>query len=146
MRNWEFYSAVFWIIENEKWEILFQRRQNTWYADNMLQLPSWHIEWEELFKEAFIREMKEEINIDVVGNNIDIVHIQHRIRKNDRIYFDVYLRVSKYTGEIENNEPEKCNELKFVDLDNYNKDEMIWFDIDVIRMISEWRQLSEIIH
>jgi 8-oxo-dGTP diphosphatase len=69
--------------------------------------------------------MKEEINIDVVGNNIDIVHIQHRIRKNDRIYFDVYLRVSKYTGEIKNNEPEKCNELKFVDLDNYNKDEMI---------------------
>ena len=144
MRNWEFYSAVFWIIENEKWEILFQKRQNTWFADWLYQLPSWHIEWEELFKEAFKREMKEEINIDINDDDIDIVHISHRIRKNDRIYFDIYLKVNKYSWELKNNEIEKCSELKFINIDNCNKEEMIWFDIDVIKLVREWKQISEI--
>jgi 8-oxo-dGTP pyrophosphatase MutT (NUDIX family) len=65
MRQWEYYSAVFGIIKNEKWEILFQRRANTGFSDWLLQLPAGHLEWEEFFKEALIREMKEEINIDI---------------------------------------------------------------------------------
>jgi len=141
----EYYWAVFWIIKNDKWEILFQRRKNTWFADWLFQLPSWHMEWDELFKEAFIREMKEEINIDVNDNDVDVKHISHRIWKNNRVYFDVYLIVNKYSWEIINNEPDKCSELKFINLDNYNKDEMIWFDLDVIKLIKEWKQISEAI-
>lgn len=143
MRNWDFYAAVFWIIENEEWQILFQRRKNTWFADWLLQLPSWHIEGEESFKEAFKREMKEEINIDIDDSDIEIKHISHKIRKNDRVYFDVYLKVKSYLGEIKNNEPEKCSELKFIDLNDFDCNEMIWFDVKVIKMIKDWKQISE---
>lgn len=145
MRNWEFYAAVFWIIKNKKWEILFQRRKNTWFSDWLLQLPSWHIEWEEFFKEALIREMKEEININISENDIDVQHISHRIRKNERTYFDVYLIIKNYSGEIFNNEPEKCSELKFIDLSDYNKDEMVGFDINILKMIQKWETFSEFI-
>jgi 8-oxo-dGTP diphosphatase len=67
--------------------------------------------------------MKEELNIDIEDENIDVKHISHRIRKNSRVYFDIYLKVNNYSGKIKNNEPEKCSELKFVNLDNYDKDD-----------------------
>ena len=89
--------------------------------------------------------MKEEINIDIKQEDIDVKHVSHRIRKWDRIYFDIYLKVNKYSGEIKNNEPEKCSELIFVDLDDYNENEMKGFDIKCIKMIKEWKQISEII-
>jgi ADP-ribose pyrophosphatase YjhB (NUDIX family) len=146
MRAGEFYSAVFVIIENEKREILFQKRQNTWFADWLYQLPAGHLEWEELFKEALIRELKEELDIDVLEEDLDLLHIQHRIRKWMRVYFDIYLKVNKISWEIKNNEPEKCSELKFINIDNCNKEDFIWFDVEVIKLIKSGKQISEYIH
>lgn len=145
MRQWEYYSAVFWIIKNKKWEILFQRRANTGFSDWLLQLPSGHLEWEEFFKEALIREMKEEINIDIKEENIELKHISHRIKKEERVYFDIYLSIKNYSWEIHNNEPDKCSELIFIDLNNYNENEMAWFDVNVLKMIQQWEAFSEFI-
>lgn len=88
--------------------------------------------------------MKEEINIDIKESDITLKHICHRISTSDRVYYDVYLRISKYSWEIKNTEPEKCSELKFIDLNNYNKQEMIGFDVNVINLIKNWTQISEI--
>lgn len=147
MRKPGFYSAVYWIIKNEKWEILFQKRANTWFRDWCFQISSWHIEWEEKFKESFIREMKEELNIDIQDSNCELAHISHRINKDERVYFDVYFVVNNYSWELRNNEIEKCSEIKFVDINNINEDEkhLFWYDLDVIREIEKWEKFSEVV-
>lgn len=143
MRKAEFYSAVFGIIENEKWEILFQKRQNTCYNDWLFQLPSGHVEWEEFYKDALIREMKEELDITILEDDIDILHVQHIVHKWWLVYFDIYLKINKYSWEIKNNEPEKCSELRFIDLKKYSEDEITHIDIEVLDMIKDWKQISE---
>ena len=115
-RWWEFYAAVYGIIKNDSGKILMQRRANTGFNDGILQLPSWHLEWEETYFQALKREMKEEINIDIDDSDIVLSHVWHRIHKWDRVYYDIYLEITKYRWEIKNNEPDKCSELDFFDI------------------------------
>lgn len=143
-RKPEFYAAVFWIIKDENWNILFQKRQNTWFADWFYQLPSWHIEWEETYNEALIREMKEELWIDILEKNIKLVHISHRITKNDRVYFDIFFEITLYNWEITNTEPEKCSELKFLDYKNENL--VINYNKLALENIEKWTAFSEVIY
>ena len=95
MQKPEFYAAVYWIIKNEKWEILFWKRCNTWYMNGYHQLPAWHIEWYETYFEALKREMSEEIWIDIQEIDTELVHICHRITKKERVYFDIYLHLTR---------------------------------------------------
>ena len=151
MRNPEFYAAVYAIIKNKAWEILFMKRQNTWFKDWCFQIPAGHLEWKESLKYGFIREMKEELWIDILEKDCEIQHISHRISKqdiwDDRVYFDSYIEVQKYSWEIKNTEPEKCSELKFIDINNISESdkELFWYDLEVIRKIKKWEKFSEII-
>jgi len=45
--------------------------------------------------EACKREMKEEIGIDIQEEDLEILHICHRVAP-DRIYFDIYLDIKNY--------------------------------------------------
>jgi ADP-ribose pyrophosphatase YjhB (NUDIX family) len=149
MRKPEFYSAVYWIIKNEKWEVLFQIRQNTWLRDWFLQLPAWHIEWTELLSEALIRELDEEIGIKVTKDDIKQVHVLHRIKSYDdiRVYFDCYFEVNSYTWDIVNLEPEKCSEIKYIDINNIKEEvkKYFWYDLEILKKIENWEYFSEII-
>lgn len=140
-----FYSAVYAIIKNENWEILFWRRKNSGFKDWFFQLPAWHIEWDETMKQACVREMKEELNIDIWENDLEIIHISHRVC-SDRIYFDIYLEVKKYSWELKINEVDKCSELKFIDINNLPKDDFVLYDIDVVKKAEKWIAFSDIIY
>ncbi|MEA3304758.1 MAG: hypothetical protein U9Q15_03390 [Patescibacteria group bacterium] len=65
---------------------------------------------------------------------MEIVHISHRIDK-DREYFDVYVRVDSYSGEIKNAEPHKCSELTWIDIDNLEDPALFQHDIQVIKKV-----------
>ncbi|MDD5769445.1 MAG: NUDIX domain-containing protein [Candidatus Gracilibacteria bacterium] len=143
-RKPEFYAAVFGIIKDENGNILFQKRQNTGFADGFYQLPSGHIEGEETYNEALIREMKEELGIDILEKNIKLVHISHRITKNDRVYFDIFFEITLYNGEITNTEPEKCSELKFLDYKNENL--VINYNKLALENIEKGTAFSEVIY
>ncbi len=143
MRKPDFYWAVYGIIKNNDSEILFQKRFNTWFRDWEYQLPSWHIEWKETFKQALIREMKEEINIDIKEKNIKLVHICHRISQ-DRVYFDLYLEIQDYSGIIKNNELNKCSEIKFINVDNIKNINLFWHDLSTLEKIKNKKYFSEI--
>jgi len=99
MRKPKFYAAAYAIIENEKWEILFMRRQNTWFRDWYFQVPAGHLEGEESIKFWLIREMEEELWINILESDCEIKHISHRVSKDNRVYFDVYIEVKKYSWE-----------------------------------------------
>ena len=145
MRTPEFYAAVYGIIKNTSWEILFQRRQNTGFSDGLLQLPSGHIEGKETYQEALVREMKEELGINIIENNITLSHILHRINPQERVYFDVFLEVKAYEWELINREPEKCSELCFVDLTSESaSQDVVSYNKDILRYIEQGLPFSEI--
>ena len=75
------------------------------------------MEWEETMKECAIRESKEELWVDILEEDLEILHIDHRVAI-DRVYFDIFLKVKKYSWELKIAEPEKCSELKFFDIKN----------------------------
>lgn len=143
MRKPEYYSAVYWIIRNSKWEILFQKRQNTGFRDWCFQIPSWHIEWKESMEDALIREMKEEINIEL--KKCELIHISHRISKDERVYFDCYFKILEYTWEIRNLEPDKCSELTVININEIKEKDLFWYDLDVIKKIEKWEKFSEVV-
>jgi len=115
------YSAVFPLILKESakgTEILLHRRQNTGYQDGKWDIAaSGHVDEGETAKAALVRECAEELGIRVHINDVEFVHLSHRLSW-DRTYYDIYFVVSKYEGEPMILEPDKCSELKWFDINS----------------------------
>ena len=115
MRSPHLYSAVYAIIRDASGKILFMQRKNTGFKDGKYQLPAGHLESGELVKSALARELLEELCITVQESDMEVVHVGHRIAP-DREYFDIYMNIQKYSGTITIGEPDKCSDLKFLDI------------------------------
>jgi len=103
------------LIENNK--ILLQRRFNTGYEDGKYSVVAGHVDKGETFTGAIIREVKEEAGIILQAEDLRVVHIMNRnIQDNERI--DVFFVAEKWTGNIENKEPNKCDDLSWFDLND----------------------------
>jgi mutator protein MutT len=94
--------------------ILLSRRLNTGWQDGNFGLPSGHLEQGETLTGALIREMKEEVGIKIVENNIKFVHIMNRQTN----YISIFFLIENWLGEPQNMEPEKCSEIKWFDINN----------------------------
>lgn len=127
----KFLSSIYIIIKNENGEILLQRRQGTKLWPGFLALPAGHIDEDENAYEALIREAKEELNITIDPKHVVDTFVVNRKNKSLPPYYDVYFEISKYDGEITINEPEKCSELTWVDINNLPTD-MITFEKEAI--------------
>ncbi|MBR2138951.1 MAG: NUDIX domain-containing protein [Bacilli bacterium] len=127
----KFYSAIYLIIKNEEGKALVQRRQGTKLWPGFLALPAGHVDEGENAIEAAIREAREELSIEIKEENITDSYVVCRKNKSLPPYYDVYFEISSYNGEIKINEPEKCSELKWIDLDNPPKD-MINYEVEAI--------------
>ena len=110
--------ASFVIFEHDG-KILLARRFNTGYSDGFYQMPSGHVEEHEYPSEAAIREMKEEVGVDIEPKDLIPIHISHRINTNSAgDYVDFFFKTSKWSGEIRIAEPDKCDELIWVAMDD----------------------------
>lgn len=71
--------------------------------------------------EAFIREAKVEINIDIDPKDAHIAHMMHQDsqRGSDALRYrlEIFFIVEKWIGGIENMEPDKCDNLSWSTLD-----------------------------
>ena len=102
--------------------VLLHRRQNTGYQDGKWDIAgSGHVDKSETAQAALIRECKEEIGIIANLDNIDFVHLSHRLSK-DRTYYDIYFTVDKYDGTPSIMEPSKSSELGWFCIDNLPDD------------------------
>ena len=131
MEREKFLSAIYIIIKNEKGEILLQRRQGTKLWPGYLALPAGHIDEGENAYEAIVREAKEELGIGINLEDIVDTFVVNRKNKSLPPYYDVYFEVSKYTGKIRINEPEKCSELVWASIDNL-PDDIIEFEKEAL--------------
>ena len=127
-----FLASIYLIIKNSEGKILLQRRQGTKLWPGFLALPAGHVDEGENVYDAAIREAREELSITITKQDIIDSFVVNRRNKSLAPYFDVYFEILSYEGKIKINEPEKCSELKWVDINNL-PDDMIDFEIDAIR-------------
>ncbi|PPR08373.1 MAG: hypothetical protein CFH44_01124, partial [Proteobacteria bacterium] len=90
---------------------------NTGYCDGMYSLPAGHIDDNEPASHAMLRELQEEVNIATTADKLTVVLSSHRTT-DEHPYFNLHYSISDFNKNlIINNEPEKCDELKWFDLD-----------------------------
>lgn len=107
------------IIVNDKGQILLQSRTD----NDRWGLPGGCQELGERFEETVIREVKEETNLDITEDNLELVGIiSGGTRRKEYPNGDVVINntalycVKNYTGEVKWDSESK--EMKFFDLDN----------------------------
>lgn len=105
-------TASYLIFEKDG-KILLHKRKNTGFKDGYYSLVAGHVDEGESFKQAMVRETEEEVGVEVTEDDLEPVHVLHRI--GDNPYVDVFFRVTDWEGEITNEEPEKCSEIRWVD-------------------------------
>lgn len=104
-------------------EILLQKRKNTGYMDGYYDLSaSGHVEKDEPMTKALIRESKEEIGIDISEKDIELATMMHTNTPETKIiYYNGFFKVTQYSGEIKVNEPTKCEEVRWFNLNELPK-------------------------
>ena len=98
-------------------EILLLRRYNTGYEDGNYSVIAGHLDGGEDVYTAMIREAREEAGIDINARDLEIVQVMHR-KKADEKRIDYFFRCERWTGEVRNMEPNKCDQLAWYPLDN----------------------------
>lgn len=90
-------------------QILLLRRYNTGYEDGNYSVCAGHVDGDEVYFNAMIREAKEEINIEIAPEDLKTVQVMHRRSDEERI--DYFFTATKWQCHIHNNEPDKCDAL-----------------------------------
>jgi 8-oxo-dGTP diphosphatase len=98
-------------------QILLLRRFNTGYADGQYSVPAGHLDGGETVMDAAAREAEEEVGIKLEADDMTFSTVMHRMEGNkedERVDFFVY--VHQWQGEPFNAEPDKCDDLCWVDI------------------------------
>jgi 8-oxo-dGTP pyrophosphatase MutT (NUDIX family) len=114
-KRFQVVPASYLILVNDG-KILLSRRYNTGYEDGNYSLVAGHVDGNETFIRAMIREAQEEAGISLQPENLRVVHTMHRKCPNDE-RVDVFIQATAWTGEIKNMEPDKCDDLGWFNLD-----------------------------
>jgi 8-oxo-dGTP diphosphatase len=125
--------SVYLILEKDG-EILLGLRHNTGYEDGKYALVAGHAEENEPATYSMCREAKEEIGIDILPEDLEIVHIMHRTSNRENI--DIFMHPKKWSGKIQNMEPDKCLELKFFHKDKLPGN-MVKYHIQALKNIEK---------
>jgi 8-oxo-dGTP diphosphatase len=96
-------------------QILLGERQNTGYQDGKYHLPAGHLEDDESLVTALVREADEELGITIDPDEARLAHLMHHRSNDGRIA--TFFEVTRWRGEPDNKEPDKCAKLQWFDLD-----------------------------
>ena len=95
-------------------QVLLLRRFNTGYADGQYSVPAGHLEGGETVIAAARREGLEETGVRIEAEDVAFSSVVHRKDGDERV--DFFVHVQNWQGEPANTEPEKCDELRWVNI------------------------------
>jgi ADP-ribose pyrophosphatase YjhB (NUDIX family) len=98
-------------------EILLLRRFNIGYEDGKYSVIAGHLDGNETFIQAIIREAREEAGIDIKSEDLQVVHVMHRKATNEE-RIDFFIIAKKWKGEPKIMESHKCDDLSWFEFDN----------------------------
>ncbi len=97
-------------------QILLIRRFNTGYADGQYSVPAGHLDGDETVVAAAAREAQEEIGVQIEAEHIQYSGVMHRRDGDERV--DFFVNIRKWSGEPVNAEPDKCDEIRWANVDD----------------------------
>ncbi|MFC1646999.1 NUDIX domain-containing protein [Patescibacteria group bacterium] len=115
-------SSYLFLVKKNK--ILLSRRFQTGYEDGKYSLPAGHVEEEETLTENLVREVKEEVGLDIKKYDAKLAHVMHR-RHND-IRVDYFFTVSKWVGNPKNCEPDKCDDVSWFPINKLPENTVVY--------------------
>ena len=95
-------------------QILLSRRFNTGYADGQYSVPAGHLDGGETVMDAAAREAEEEVGLQLHPGDMSFSTVMHRMEEEERV--DFFVQVHQWQGEPFNAEPDKCDDLCWVDV------------------------------
>jgi ADP-ribose pyrophosphatase YjhB (NUDIX family) len=114
--------AVYLLIRLDG-KVLMCRRFNTGYCDGMYSLPAGHLDGGESARTALLREAKEEVGLDLEVGDLRLVHAIHRVaQEGDHERIDLFFETKKWQGTPKNMEPEKCDDVRWFDMNKLPED------------------------
>ncbi|MDB5186296.1 MAG: hydrolase [Candidatus Saccharibacteria bacterium] len=130
------------LIKNDK--IFLLRRANTGYQDGKYSLIAGHVDGDELATHEMAREAKEEAGVVVNPEDLEFVHVAHRLSRNqpgqERI--DLFFKATTWEGEPHNAEPDKCDDASWHPLNDL-PESMLPFVRRVIEDVQADKSYSE---
>jgi 8-oxo-dGTP diphosphatase len=94
-------------------QMLLLRRYQTGYEDGNYSVVAGHLDGNETVVAAAVREAREEVGIQLAPSDVRVVGVMHRRSTDERI--DWFVACERWSAEIRNAEPAKCDELRWVD-------------------------------
>jgi 8-oxo-dGTP diphosphatase len=107
------YIASFVVLRKGN-KVAFVLREHTKWMNGYYGLPSGKVEKGESFRQAAVREAREEIGVEVSLDDLRYLHTTHR-QSEDTEWIDIYFEVLKWDGEPVNNEPKVHGALEWLD-------------------------------
>ena len=95
-------------------QILLLRRFSTGYRDGEYSVPAGHLDGGETVMSAAAREAQEEVGVKIGAGDMVFSSVMHRIEDDERV--DFFLHVRQWQGEPFNAEPDRCDDLCWVDI------------------------------
>lgn len=98
------------LMQDDK--ILLHLRKNSSF-ENMYGVIAGHLDGGECATTAIIREAKEEAGIIIDSKDLQIATVSHSNANNNE-YLQLFFFCKKWSGEITNMEPDKCDRLELI--------------------------------
>ncbi|HIA92014.1 TPA: NUDIX domain-containing protein [Candidatus Saccharibacteria bacterium] len=137
-------AAVYMILRREDGTFPMLLRQNTGYKDNEYIVPSGHVEKDEHFSDAVVRELQEEVGVSVNKDDITLVHVSHRlVDDSDEDRLDLFYEITNWQGEVVNAEPDKCTQIGWFNEQSLPDNTYDYFK-EILRFIAKGQILSEL--
>lgn len=114
-KRYPFVVAVHWFAYNSAGEVLLLRRFNTGYMDGSYSVPAGHVDGEETARVAMLREIQEEVGVELPQDDLQFAHVMHRTQESEPYErIDFFFASYGMNAEVTNCEPAKCDELLWV--------------------------------
>ncbi len=104
------------ILTNDN-KILLLRRFNTGYEDGNYSVVAGHLDGNETFLQAMVREASEEAGITIKEEDLEVVHVMHRKGPGEE-RIDFFIKANAWEGEPRIMETQRCDDLKWFGIDS----------------------------